>query len=75
MCIIIADICLLIVRLPKQTAARLLATDPNVVPFQPLGRRKMREWVQINLSKSKDYREYRSVFEESIQHVLGQQDK
>ena len=61
------------IKLPEQSAARLLKTDRNVIPFQPMGRRKMREWVQINLSHSEDYRQYRSVFEESIRHVLAQQ--
>jgi hypothetical protein len=61
------------VKLPEQSAARLLDADPNAVPFQPMGRRKMREWVQINLSQSEDYRHYRSVFEESIRHVLARQ--
>ena len=33
------------VKLPEQSAARLLRTDPNAIPFQPMGRFKMREWV------------------------------
>ena len=60
------------VKLPAQSATRLLEADPNVVPFQPMGRPKMREWIQINLGRSEDYREYLPVFEESIQFVLGQ---
>lgn len=62
------------VKLPEQSAARLLDTDTNVVPFRPLGRPRMREWVQINLSRSEDYRRYEFVFEESIRHVLAQQE-
>lgn len=61
------------IKLPEQSAAKLLKTDRNVIPFQPMGRRKMREWVQINLTHSEDYRQYQSVFEESIGHVLAQQ--
>jgi hypothetical protein len=57
------------VKLPEQSAAKLLEVDQNVVPFQPLGRPKMHEWIQINLSRSEDYRQYQSVFEESLQHV------
>ena len=63
------------VKLPEQTAAKLLKTDKNVVPFQPMGRRKMREWVQINLSHSEDYRKYQAVFDESIHHVLAQTEQ
>jgi hypothetical protein len=61
------------VKLPEQSAARLLDTDRNAVPFQPMGRRKMREWVQINLTRSEDYRHYKPMFEESIRHVLAKQ--
>ena len=63
------------VKLPEHSAAKLLHSDNNVVPFQPMGRPKMREWVQINVSRSEDYRAYRAVFEESILHVLEQQEK
>lgn len=62
-------------KLPAPTATGLLETDPNVVPFQPLGRRRMREWVQINLERSADYRQYLPVFEESIHFVWMQQEK
>lgn len=61
------------VKLPESTAAKLLETDRNVVPFQPLGRPKMREWIQINLKCSDDYKKYMSVFEESIDFLLAQQ--
>ena len=60
------------VKLPEQSAVQLLASDPNAIPFRPMGRPKMREWVQINLSRSEDYRRYESVFEESIRYLLAQ---
>lgn len=63
------------IKLPEQSAARLLQTDPNAIPFQPMGKSKMREWVQINLSRSEDYRHYESMFEEAIRHVLAPQEK
>jgi len=63
------------VKIPEQTAVRLLNEDGNVIPFQPYGKRKMREWVQINVGRSEDYRKYRSVFEESIAYVLARQEK
>jgi hypothetical protein len=62
-------------KLPEGTAARLVETDKNVIPFQPLGRPKMREWVQINLERSEEYRHYQAVFDESIRHVLAQSQK
>lgn len=33
----------------------------------------MREWVQINLKRSADYKNYRPVFDESIAYLLMQQ--
>ena len=63
------------VKLPQSLAAQLLADDRNVVPFQPLGRPKMREWIQINLDRSEDYRNYMSVFESSIRYLHDQADK
>jgi hypothetical protein len=57
------------VKLPAESAARLLEVDPNVVPFMPLGRPRMRAWIQINLARSEDYRQYMPVFAESIRHV------
>jgi hypothetical protein len=58
------------VRLPESSVKKLLEADPNTLPFQPLGKPKMREWVQINLRRSEEYRLYRGVFEESIQYLL-----
>jgi hypothetical protein len=62
------------IKLPEQTIAKLLETDQNALPFQPMGKPKMREWIQINLSRSEDYRQYLSLFEESIRHILAQQE-
>jgi hypothetical protein len=61
------------VKLPQEKVAWLLEADPNTIPFQPLGKPKMREWVQINLSQSEDYRQYQTVFEDSIHYLLAQQ--
>jgi hypothetical protein len=61
------------VKLPAASAARLLESDAAVVPFQPLGKPRMKEWVQINASAPEDYRSYRAIFEESIQFLLSQQ--
>jgi hypothetical protein len=61
------------VKLPAPSAAALLEADPNVIPFQPLGRPKMREWVQINLDRSEDYHQYAAVFDESIRYLLEKQ--
>jgi TfoX/Sxy family transcriptional regulator of competence genes len=43
------------VKVPEDVATRLLSEE-EVVPFQPMGRPKMREWVRINRTTSEDYR-------------------
>lgn len=62
-------------KLPAQSVARLLESDPNAIPFQPLGKPKMREWVQINLDDSEGYVQYEALFHESILFVHEQQQK
>jgi len=51
-----------------------METDRNAVPFQPMGKPKMREWIQINPTRSEDYRQYKFVFDESIRYLLAQQE-
>ena len=60
------------IKLPKFTVDKLLANDPQVIPFVPMGRHRMREWVQINAADSENYRQYQGVFEESITYVMSQ---
>ena len=60
-------------KLPAATVSRLLEQDPHAIPFQPMGKPRMREWVQINLERSEDYRQYLAVFDESVQFVLSGQ--
>ena len=57
-------------KLPEATVKRLLAEDENAIPFQPYGKPKMREWVQINCADSEEYRGYQAIFEEAIDYVL-----
>jgi hypothetical protein len=63
------------VKVPQPLAAQLLENDRNVVPFQPLGRPRMREWIQINLDRSEDFRNYMHVFTASISYVHAQADR
>ena len=63
------------VKLPEPSAAKLLEADRNVVPFQPLGRTRMRQWIQINLKRSEDYKRYQAVFDEAIGYAKAQQEK
>lgn len=58
------------VKLPEHSASRLILEDQNISPFQPLGRPRMREWIQIDLINSEDYLQYQSIFEEAIQFSI-----
>lgn len=63
------------VKLPELDAKKLLETDSNTVPFQPMGKSRMREWIQINLDNSENYNLYKEVFETSIRYLLEVQSK
>jgi hypothetical protein len=63
------------VKLPEPSAKKLLEADKNAIPFQPLGKTRMREWIQINLCHSEDYRDNLSLFEESVRYVQSQQEQ
>ncbi len=62
------------VKLPAETAAELIRMDENVIPFQPLGRPKMREWIQITVEDPMEYLNYREQFKQSIRFVFSLQD-
>jgi hypothetical protein len=61
------------VKVPEDTALKLISQDPNITYFQPLGRKKMREWIQINVEDSEDLRVYKDLFIESFEFVLRNQ--
>jgi hypothetical protein len=59
------------VKLPSEAAEKLLDEEPRITPFQPLGRPKMKEWIQINPAASEDLLGYMDIFTESIAYVLA----
>lgn len=56
------------VKVPEEVANNLLS-EKHVVPFQPLGKPKMREWIQINRARSADYRKDINIFRTSVEFV------
>jgi len=56
------------VKVPEEVATRLLSKR-HIVPFQPLGKPRMREWIQINREKSADYQRDLDIFQGSIDFV------
>ncbi len=58
------------IKLPATRVSELLENS-NFVPFQPFGRNRGKEFVQINHDDSEDYRHDLALFEESMQYVLS----
>jgi hypothetical protein len=56
------------VKVPEELANALLSND-NIVPFQPMGRPRMGEWVQINRVRSEDYELDMDIFRASAEFV------
>lgn len=56
------------VKVPEEIANELLKKE-GISHFQPLGRKKMKEWIQINRSHSKDYLKDKEIFDISFQFV------
>lgn len=52
----------------EEVANKLLA-EKHIVPFQPFGKPKMREWIQINRTRSADYGKDINVFRTSVEFV------
>jgi TfoX/Sxy family transcriptional regulator of competence genes len=56
------------VKVSEELANTLLKND-NVVPFQPMGKPRMREWVQINRVRSEDYELDTPIFQASADFI------
>ena len=56
------------VKVPEAVARKLLS-ERHVVPFRPLGKPKMREWIQLNHARSADYRKDINIFRTSVEFV------
>ena len=64
------------VKIPADIANQLIGKE-GIVYFQPMGRAKMKEWIQINREKPTDYLEETEIFETSMSYVasLGKNKK
>jgi hypothetical protein len=64
------------IKIPENKANELIGKK-GIIHFQPLGRAKMREWIQLNREKSEDYLKDQEVFDISIKFVsiLGSKKK
>ncbi len=55
-------------KVPEDVAKKLLC-GRRAVPFRPLGKPKMREWIQITRARSADYRRDLDIFRTSVEFV------
>lgn len=62
------------VKVPEAAAKQWLEQN-DIVPFQPMGKANMREWIQINADDSARYVEYRPLLLDSIAFVSHQAAK
>lgn len=56
------------VKVPEKLAKELLVKK-HITTFQPMGKPKMREWVQLNREKSTDYVKDKNILFASIDFV------
>jgi hypothetical protein len=56
------------VKVPEEVANKLLS-EQHVIPFQPFGKPKMKEWIQINRVRSEDYQMDINIFHTSVEFV------
>ncbi len=56
------------VKVPEDLANELLQKK-HITSFQPMGRPKMREWIQLNRKRSSDYVKDKDIFLASAKFV------
>jgi len=56
------------IKIPEDKANELIGKN-GIINLQPLGRSKMKEWIQINREKSEDYLKDQELFDSSIKFV------
>ena len=56
------------IKIPEKLAMEIVGKD-GIINFQPYGKTKMREWIQINRKKSEDYLNDMEIFKSSTEYV------
>ena len=62
------------IKIPENKVNELIGKK-EIIYFQPLGRAKMREWIQINRENSEDYLKDQEIFKISIKFVSTLRNK
>jgi len=58
------------IKVPEDLAEELIKTE-GIINFQPMGRAKMRQWIQINRQNPNDYLKDKEIFKASLDYVLN----
>lgn len=56
------------IKVPEEMALDLVGKE-GITNFQPLGRKRMREWIQITRERSRDYVKDEWIFQGSVGYV------
>jgi len=56
------------IKVPESLAKELIGSE-GIIDFRPMGRAKIREWIQINRQNPEDYLNDRQIFKASIEYV------
>ena len=56
------------IKVPKDFADSLVDQE-GIIRFQPMGRKTMKEWIQINRERSEDYEGDMEILRVSIEYV------
>jgi hypothetical protein len=56
------------IKVPEDVANDLIG-EKGIVHFQPMGRAKMREWIQVNRENPEEYLRDAEIFETSVNFV------
>lgn len=58
------------VKVPFEKAQELIGEE-GIIAFVPMGRKKMKEWIQINRERPEEYLQDREIFAKSIDYVMA----
>lgn len=58
------------IKVPEGLAKELIGSE-GIINFQPMGRARMREWIQINRQDPNGYLNDKEIFKVSIEYVSG----
>ena len=59
----------------SEEKANEMIGSSGIIAFQPYGKAKMKEWIQINREKPEDYLQDKEIFDASVRYVASLPEK